>query len=156
MLPSGEDMHIRRLPPIRKSMLATGTVKPFGPYQFLKCSGSVHICHIKPTLASKVRSITTESSFAMVALLIVCLLFIELIDIAIQLIKARIPDMAVLLCPLGNFLQGCCVNRAGTILRFLPLCDQPGALQYFDMFGNGRQAHIKRLCQLVHRCFAFC
>src|SRR5262245_286086 len=121
MLPSGEAMQIRRLPPIRKSMLATGTVKPLGPYQFLKCSGSVHICHIKLTLASKVRSTTTESSFAMVALLIVCLLFIELIDIAVQLIKARVPDMTVLLRPLGNFLQGCCVDGARTILCFLSL-----------------------------------
>src|SRR5262249_43831356 len=40
---------------------ATGMVAPCGPYHFLKCSGSVHICHTSSTGASKLRSITTES-----------------------------------------------------------------------------------------------
>src|SRR5262245_23341121 len=120
ILPSGETIHTRRLPPTRRSMLATGTWKPLGPYQFLKCSGSVHICQITSMLVLKVRSITTESSLAMVELFTVCLLLIELIDIVIQLVKARLPDVAILLSPLGNFLQGRGVKGAGAILRFLP------------------------------------
>src|SRR5215475_11796232 len=37
-------MHTRRVPPTRTSIFATGIVAPSGPYQALKCSGSVHIC----------------------------------------------------------------------------------------------------------------
>ena len=84
-----------------KSISATGTVKPFGPYQFLKCWGSVHIFQMRSTGASKVRSITTASSESVV-LLIIILLVIQLIYIIVYAIKACFPDMAVLLCPIGN------------------------------------------------------
>ena len=36
-------MHTSRLPPMRTSILATGTVALSGPYHSLKCSGSVHL-----------------------------------------------------------------------------------------------------------------
>src|SRR5215216_5965649 len=100
MLPSDDAMQIKRWPPTRKSMSAIGIVKPFGPYQFLKCSGLVHICQMRSMFASKVRSITTPSSLEMVVLLTVCLLLIELIDIVFHAVKAFFPDMTVLLCPL--------------------------------------------------------
>ena len=40
-------------------MLATGTAAPSGPYHAAKCSASVHICQMRSTGASKLRSITT-------------------------------------------------------------------------------------------------
>src|SRR5215203_804981 len=115
-------MQIRRLPPTRTSILATGTVAPFGPYQFLKCSGWVHICQMKPTAASKVRSITT-SSLEIVLSLIIILLVIKLVNIVIHAVEACLPNMTVLLCPLGYFFQRLYSDGAGAILRFLSLCD---------------------------------
>src|SRR5258707_1361745 len=102
MLPLGASMQTKRLPPMRTSILATGTVKPFGPYHCLKCSGCVHSCQIRSMGASKVRSITT-ASLEMVLSLIVLLLVVQLIYIAVHVVKTCFPDMAILLCPLGNF-----------------------------------------------------
>src|ERR1700680_3094570 len=54
-------MQIRRLPPARTSILATGGGGPAGPQHSLRCSGSVHICQMRSAGASKLRSITTSS-----------------------------------------------------------------------------------------------
>ena len=100
----------------------------------------------------------SKSAFNHNCIFIVTLSFsfvIELIDIVVHAVKACLPDMAVLLCPLGNFLQGRYVDGAGSILRFLPLCDQAGTLQYSDVLGNGRQTHIERLGEFVNGCFPF-
>src|SRR5262249_21213957 len=130
--PSGAFIQNRCLPPTRTSISAMGTVKPCGPYQFLKCSGCVHICQMTSTGASKVRSITI-AAFDMVRLLTVLLLGFQLSDVAVHAVKAGLPDRAVLLCPLGYVFEGRCVHAAGSILRFLALGDQPCTLQDFDM-----------------------
>ena len=54
-------MHNSRVPPTRRSIVATGTVLPSGPYQAAKCSGWVHSFQIVSGGAGKVRSIVTLS-----------------------------------------------------------------------------------------------
>src|SRR5215831_9164987 len=55
-------MQTRDVPPSRKSILATGDVKPFGPHQRFTCSGSLQAFHTLSTGASKMR-VTTRSFF---------------------------------------------------------------------------------------------
>src|SRR4030067_322961 len=108
---------------------------------------------MRSTPASKVRSTTTASSLETVLSPIIYLLLTELIDIVLHSVKACLPDMAVLICPPGNFLQRRYVDVAGAILRFLPLGDQTCTLQNLDVLGNGGQTHMKWFCEFVHGRF---
>src|SRR6516225_3608849 len=55
-------MQTRDFPPTRKSILASGHVKPVGPHQCITCSASVQAFHTRLTVASKTR-VTTRSCF---------------------------------------------------------------------------------------------
>src|SRR5262249_38068123 len=110
--------------------------------------GCVHSCHMRSMGASKVRSITI-ASLEIVLSLIAFFLAVELLDIVVHAVKARLPYGTVLLCPVRNFFQGCSIDGAGAVLCFLPLSNQPRTLQYFDVLRNGGQAHVKRLCQFI-------
>src|SRR4029453_14320427 len=46
--------------PSRRSILASGQVKPVGPHQRRTCSGSVQACHTCPTGGSTTRLITSS------------------------------------------------------------------------------------------------
>src|SRR3712207_3391750 len=56
--PSGERMQTSEVPPSRKSILATGAVKPVGPHQRITRSGSDQAFHTSSTGASKTRVTT--------------------------------------------------------------------------------------------------
>jgi hypothetical protein len=138
MLPSGDAMQIRRLPPTRTSISATGTVKPCGPYQFLKCSGSCP--HLPDQIYGCIESTFNYNCiFRNSAVTHYFLLFVKLIDIVVHAVKACFPDMAVLLGPPGNFFQGRYVDGAGSILCFLPCMINPArsnTLMCLEMAGK--------------------
>src|ERR687895_1494746 len=52
-------MQTRDVPPSRKSILASGDVKPVGPHQRITCSGSLQALHTSSTGAPKTRVTTT-------------------------------------------------------------------------------------------------
>ena len=59
-------------PPTRTSIFATGMVAPSGPLpSAAKCSGSVHICQMRSTGASKLRSIVTAFWEALLSVIVI-------------------------------------------------------------------------------------
>src|SRR5882724_7073888 len=57
--------------------------------------------------------------------------------------------VTVVFDPAGSALQRVGLQLAGPPLRFAPPHDESGALQYFQVLGNGRQAHVERRGQLT-------
>src|ERR1700704_4565670 len=135
--PSGVciSMHTRRVPPTRTSIFATGMVAPSGPYHFLKCSGSVHICHMRPTGASKLRSITTASWEASLSVIACAYLSLrsELCEVVVHPVEAGFPDGPVLLGPGRDLLEWCGVEGTRSVLGSLTPYDQPAPFQHFDV-----------------------
>src|SRR4051812_11142749 len=111
-------MHTWRVPPTCTSILATGMVAPGGPYQDLKCSGSVHISQTRATGASKIRSITTaswEPSLSVIGML-TFRLRPELPEVVVHPIEAGLPDRPVVLGPGRHRFEGCRVQRTRSVL----------------------------------------
>src|SRR5438876_1884978 len=102
-------MHTRRVPPTRTSILATGMVAPAGPYHAAKCSGSVHICQMRSTGASKLRSILTASWEPVLSVIVVaCLsLRLKLGEVVVHPVEAGLPNGPVPLGPARDLLESC-------------------------------------------------
>src|SRR2546429_7514467 len=151
-------MHTRRVPPTRTSILATGIVAPSGPYHAAKCSGSVHICQMRSTEASKLRSILTASLEALSsAIAFTCpSLRSEFSEVVVHPVEAALPDGPVLLGPGRHLLEWCGVERARSVLGSLTAYDQPSPFQRLDVLRDGRKRHLERLGELVDGRRASC
>lgn len=88
---------------------------------------------------------------AAVIFFLLCLKFVEVI---FQAVETLVPELAILLHPIGNVAQWLRFEPAGPPLRLATLRDQAGALQYLEMLGNGGRAYLERLGELRDRCFA--
>ena len=142
---------IPRLPPTRTSIFATGMVAPSGPYHALKCSGSVHICQMRPTGASKLRSITTASWELLLSVIVrACLSsWSELLEVVVHPVEAGLPDRPVLLGPVETSSSRAASSAHGRNWAVAPY-DQPGPFQHLDVLRDRRQRHLERLGELVH------
>src|SRR5438477_12817635 len=111
-------MHTRRVPPTCTSILATGMVAPSGPYHAAKCSGSVHICQMRSTGASKLRSINTASWEPLLSVIVCACLSLrsELFEVGVHPVEAHLPDRPVLLGPRRDLLEWCGVEGARSVL----------------------------------------
>src|SRR5579872_1526884 len=65
----------------------------------------------------------------------------------IQTIQTLFPEMAVFLYPVRDFLEPARLDPARTPLGFPAPANQAGALEYFEVLGNGGHAHVERLRQ---------
>src|SRR5215470_7028412 len=150
-------MHTRRVPPTRTSIFATGIVAPSGPYQALKCSGSVHICQTRADGASTMRSILTASAEALSVIAFACpSSWPELFEVVVHPVEAGLPDGPVAFRPGRDLLQRCRVQGARSVLGSLTAHDQAGPFQHLDVFRDRRKLHLERLGELVDGCAAFC
>src|SRR5262249_24961525 len=127
-------MHTRRVPPTRTSIFATGMVAPSGPYQALKCSGSVHICQTGVNGASTMRSISTASAEQLSVIALACLSsWLELSEVVVHQVEAGLPDWPVAFGPRRDHRQWCWVQGARSILGSLTPHDQSGPFQHLDV-----------------------
>src|SRR2546423_11843723 len=158
--PSGVCISIatRRVPPTRTSILATGMVAPAGPYHAAKCSGSVHICQMSSTGASKRRSIFTASwEVVLSAIVFACLSFpLKLREVVVHPVEAGLPDGPVLLRPGRDLFERGGVERTGSVLGALTPSDQPGPFQHLDVLGDGRERQLERLGELLDSSLTPC
>jgi len=69
-------------------------------------------------------------------------------------IEVMFPELSVVLYPVGNLMQRSCFEPAWPPLSIASSNDQPCVLQHFDMFADGRHAHVERPSQFSHRCFS--
>src|SRR5207253_4771186 len=65
--------------------------------------------------------------------------------------KAALPEFPESLQPRAGFRQSRRLNTPRPALRILPYGNQPCPLENFQVLGNRRLAHAKRLRQFVHR-----
>ena len=132
-------------------MRAVGIVTPSGPYQTLKCSGLVHICHTISLGAARLRSITTASwaPGSSVIGFIGPLSRDELREVLGHAVQACLPNRAVLLSPACDLLEGRRVQGARSVLRPVTPCDQPRSFQHLDVLRDRWEREFERLGQLV-------
>src|SRR6516165_7577287 len=124
-------MHTRRVPPTRTSIFATGIVAPSGPYQALKCSGSVHICQTRGNGASTMRSITTASA-ELLSVIFLPFVVLELFEVVAHSVEAGLPDGPVTFGPGRDRLEWRGVQGARPVLGSLTSDDQPRPFQHLD------------------------
>src|SRR5262245_41183401 len=146
-------MQTCRRPPTWTSISTTSTVAPSGPYHAAKRSGSVHICQMTATGASKIRSITTASRDAVCSFIVISFLSsgAESCQVGVHAIEAVLPQRPVLLGPRRHLLEWRRVDRARPVLRLLSPHPPPGLREHLDVLGDRRQRHRERLRQLIHR-----
>src|SRR6516225_4795712 len=150
-------MHTRRVPPTRTSIFATGIVAPSGPYQVLKCSGSVHICQTRANGASTIRSITTASPELLSVIAVACpSSWPELFEVVVHPVEAGLPDGPVAFSPGRDLLKRRRIQGARPVLGSLTPHHQPGPFQHLDVLRDRRKRHLKRLSELVDGRPAFC
>src|SRR5262245_33531166 len=123
---------------------------PSGPYQCLKCSGSVHIFQTRSTGASKSRSITTASCGDASVIAVALSLRLELREVVVHLVEARFPHAPVLLSPGRHLFEWCGVKRAWAVLGALAAHDETGLFQNLDVFRHGGERQCEGLGELVH------
>src|SRR5688500_3567892 len=70
---------------------------------------------------------------------------LQLVQVVLQAVEAPVPEPAILGGPLGDFLQGCCSQLAGTPLGFTSSiranCGQAGCVGRFVSALSGRPAN---------------
>src|ERR1700686_10325 len=124
-------MQLRQEPPGRRSNLHDGRVKPRGPYQWSRCSGSVQALKTRLRGASKVRSISSTRSADSVAALLLAsiflLLFLQLAQVIVQAIQPLPQKRRIVLQPISGVLERTRLEPAGPPLRLATARDQTGA-----------------------------
>src|SRR5207249_7688434 len=148
----------RKAPPGRTSISQKGVVKPCGPHQRARCSGSVQALKTRRRGASKTRVMTSSRSSVWVAALVLastCLpLLFQLVQIILQAVKALLPEAAVVLQPVGGVFERPCPEPAGPPLCLATARDQTGALEHLEVLRDGGKAHLERAGQLRDRSLA--
>src|SRR5262245_10135102 len=157
----------RYLPPVRTSISQERSVMPidFGTHHCLNSSGLVHASNTMRAGALKVRVTTTSRSdfrstvvrffigLASLSLLasIDLLLPFQLLDNLIQLVEARVPELAIPLDPGRLFLQSARAELAGSHAPDLLRGDEPGLLQDADVLLHAREGHMELLGKVRDR-----
>src|SRR2546425_9273178 len=96
-------MQKRKAPPGRTSILQEGVVKPCGPHQRTRRSGSVHALKTRARGASKTRSMTSVRSAVVAAGVVLSGLFpplpFQFLQGVVQAIEALFPEKPIVLQP---------------------------------------------------------
>src|SRR5262249_39756660 len=82
------------------------------------------------------------------------LLFLQLMQVFVESIETFLPELSVVLHPVGDLAQRAGVELAGTPLRVAAARDEPGPLEDLEVLGDRGEAHVKRLRELRHRRLA--
>src|SRR6266508_1747901 len=127
-----------------------------GPHQFDMCSHEVCASNTRSRGASKTRVMTISLSDGVVTVSLlplppIALLLsssLELLQVLVQPVVALLPEAAVPLGPLCDFLERPRLEPGRPPLPFSAPGDQPGPLQHLQVLRDRRQAHLERLRQL--------
>src|SRR6185312_3502612 len=125
----------------------------------MRWSVLVKASHTSSRGALKVRSMTSTRSCGSVRMLfalagILLLLGLEFLEIDLEAVEALVPELAVALQPFIDAHERLRLQLCGAVLRLASAGDEACMLQDLQVFGDGRQAHVEGLRQLVHRGLA--
>src|SRR3984885_11603811 len=154
-------------PPTRTSISQERRDMPidFSAHQRLRCSGLVHASNTMRAGPLKVRVTTSSRSDFRSAVVRFCMgagsltlfasidfiLSFEFLDYLVQLVKARLPQLAIPLDPCRLFLQPALAEPAGPHAPDLLRSDEPRLLQDTDMLLHAREGHVKFLGKVRDR-----
>src|SRR5215813_749375 len=79
------------------------------------------------------------------AFVVLCLQFAQIV---VEPVEAPLPELAIVLDPVGDLLEKLGLQPAETPLYIAGTGDQPRLLQHLEMLGNRRKAHGERLGEL--------
>src|SRR5215469_6731321 len=140
------------VPPTRRSPRFSVKVKPRGQDHCARCCGSVQALNTSARGAAKLRrrvSSRCAASFVTFACMS-SLLTLQLVEILTETLEAVLPVAAIALGPVGDFLERRRLQATGARLGRATAADEAGALEHFQMLGDGRLAHGERPRQLHH------
>src|SRR5947209_7676623 len=78
---------------------------------------------------------------------------LQLLQVDLEAVEALVPQIAIMLEPVVDALEGDRLDAARPPLRLAPARDQAGAFQHLEMLRYRRQAHRKGLGEFRHRGF---
>src|SRR6266508_440639 len=123
------------------------------------CSGFVKTSNTRSRGASNRRSITISllamSSATPSLAAMSLLLHLQFLQVLVQPIESLLPDHAIALDPLVDFLERARRERRRPPLRLLAARNEPGALEHLQVLADRGQAHVERFGELADRCAAF-
>src|SRR6187402_15158 len=148
-VPSAAVMVYFHSPPTRRSMRMVLLVKPLGPHHLSMCSGRVQAFQTSDRGAFTARSrVISRSAVALLAVILfslsrlpggrVLFLGLQFLQVFLQPIEALLPELAVLLHPVGGILQRCGLQLTRPPLRLLAPRDELGTLQHLQMLADRR------------------
>src|SRR5919204_772968 len=124
------------LPPGRASNSATGWPTIFGPNHFCRCSDFVNTSNTRSRDASNTRSITRSSITMSLTLCLAAmslLLLLQLFEVRLQAVKPLLPDDAIALDPLVDFLERARLEGCRPPLRLFAARHESRALEHLQM-----------------------
>src|SRR5207244_12679122 len=150
----------RKAPPGRASIVQEGIVKPCGPHQRTRRSGSIHALKTRAHGASKTRSmmsVRSEVVAVAVGLVLAAMsppLPLQLAQVVVHAMEALLPEAPIVLQPVRGVLEGTRLEPAGPPLRLATARDQTGGPQPPEVLGDRGKAHREGLGQLRDRRLA--
>src|SRR3954469_19056665 len=84
----------------------------------------------------------------------VLLLRHQVVEVCIEALIARVPKLAIVLCPFGDLLDRRRLQATGSPLRLPSARDEPGALEHPKMFRDRRATHVEGFRELADGAFA--
>src|SRR5262249_19491598 len=134
------------------------------PHHRLTCSGFVMASNTRRGGASNSRVNTISRSegvvvlkvwlFATLLTAISFLLPFQFVQVVVESVEARLPDVAIPFGPVSHFLQRARFDAARPPLGLPAPGDEAGALEHAQVLRDGGHAHVERLGELGHRAFA--
>src|SRR5262245_32660858 len=145
-------MSMRSLPPRRGSHASTLLVKPCGPHHCARWAGSVQACQTSARGALTSRVMCSGGRTAADSLLadsllpadMLLLLGLQLLQVGIEALEARLPEGAVAFDPVGGALQRTRAQAARPALRIAPALDEAGARAHLELLAGRRHPHGQR------------
>src|SRR5581483_2786671 len=111
----------RHTPPGLNENSCVVIVNPRGPHHRARCFASVHSSKTLSGGASNTRVAEIARVSSLVAAFfasMLFLLFLQLLQVFVQSVEALFPEFAVVIDPVGGFLERAGVEAAGAPLRF--------------------------------------
>src|SRR4029453_11621068 len=139
----------RNAPPGLTSIatLSSGTGHPGPPNQSANGSGSVHSLHTRSRAASKTRVIEMPRSSVGCSAIRGAILVAA--QAPVQPVEAGLPKAAVVVQPVGRFLERGAAQARGAQLRGAAALDEAGVLEHAQVLGHRLHADRERSRELV-------
>src|SRR5262245_50120605 len=146
--------HRYRMPPYRGEAVQAARSCAARPGEVAARRKAVHPSPAYGEAGAALGSRQSRSTARLLALPSRLLLRLQLLQILLQAIEARLPEPAIMREPIGGVAHWRGVEPARPPLRLAPPRDQAGAFEHLEVLGDAGKTHVERLGELGHRGLA--